>query len=95
MKLVKDLEFELKAEIDRSKSLASKGVRPPGSAQKSRGNILGNEDPKQAVVHKFYEDVTNIIVPHVKHQEPRYHGLDEWTLNCVYVHDEENSNASE
>ena len=72
----------------------AKGSRAPGSAQKVRGNILGNDEPKQTTVHKFYEDVTNIIVPNVKHQEPRYPGLDEWVLNCVYVHETETTNRS-
>jgi len=80
----KDLRLELKAEIDRSNSLAAKASKVPGSALRSRPG--GVDDPKQAEVMRFYEDMTNIIIPSVKASKGRFFDLDEWVLSCVYTH---------
>ena len=80
----KDLQSELKAEIDRANLLAAKASKVPGSALRSRPG--GVDDPKQAEVMRFYEDVTNIIIPSVKVSKGKYFDLDEWVLSCVYTH---------
>lgn len=66
----------------------------PGSTQKGRNTVWANDEPKNGVVIGFYEDITNIIVPNIKHEEPRYHGRDEWNLNCVYTYDDDSTSHS-
>jgi hypothetical protein len=86
-----DARYELNAEIERSKALASKAVRtqPPGSATRGRvrgGGIFGTDDPKNAAVIQFYEDLTNLLVPNLKFEPGKYLGLDEMCFTCIYTY---------
>lgn len=86
-----EARYELNAEIERSKALASKSVRtqPPGSATRGRvrgGGIFGADDPKNAAVIQFYEDLTNLLVPNLKFEPGKYLGLDESCFTCIYTY---------
>ena len=48
--------------------------------------FASNADPKQAVITKFYEDLTNLLVPHMKPQNGKYLDIDDWLLSCVFTH---------
>jgi len=47
------------------------------------------DDPKLGEIIKFYEDLTNLIVPNMKLQKGKYLDTDEWLLNCVYSYTDE------
>lgn len=66
--------------------MSSKLQRMPPLAPRSRtGNGLSSaDDPKLAEIIKFYEDLTNLIVPSMKLQKGKFFDTDEWVLNCVY-----------
>ena len=87
----RDVRYELNAEIERSKVLASKAIRaqPPGSGTRGRvrgGGIFGADDPKNAAVIQFYEDLTNLLVPSLKFEPGKYLGLDEMCFTCIYTY---------
>lgn len=88
----RDVRYELNAEIERSKTLASKAIRsqPPGSGSRGRirggGGILGADDPRNAAVIKFYEDLTNLLVPNLKFEPGKYLGLEETCFTCIYTY---------
>ncbi|KAF9014044.1 hypothetical protein BDQ17DRAFT_1270187 [Cyathus striatus] len=84
---IKEMTFELDIEKKRNQELATKAARqPPGSASRSQPrNVLGSDDPKHAQVIKFYEDLTNLLVPSIKAGKSKYFGLDEWIFTCVYT----------
>jgi hypothetical protein len=87
----RDIRYELDAEIERSKVLASKAHRgpTPGSATRGRirgGGILGADDPRTAAVVQFYEDLTNLLVPNLKFEPGKYLGLDEKCFTCIYTY---------
>lgn len=88
-----DLRVELQAEIERGKTMATKIQRLPASASRPRmANGLSSADnPKVAEIIKFYEDLTNLIVPNMRLQKGQYFDTDEWFLNCVYSYTDENS----
>jgi hypothetical protein len=44
------------------------------------------DDPKQVEIIKFYEDLTNLLVPSMKFQPAKDSGLDEWTFTCIYTY---------
>ena len=71
--------------------MASKLQRLPPSVSRPRtGNGLSSmDDPKLAEIIKFYEDLTNLIVPNMKLQKGKYLNTEEWLLNCVYSYTEE------
>ncbi|KAM6500328.1 hypothetical protein JOM56_003342 [Amanita muscaria] len=76
-----ELRMELKAEIERSKTLADKSLRTPQATIRNRpGGAF--EDPKNAQVIRFYEDLTNVLVTSMKHGSGPE---DEWILKCVYT----------
>ncbi|KAJ3506150.1 hypothetical protein NLJ89_g7022 [Agrocybe chaxingu] len=84
-----DLRVELQLEVERANALAAKAQqRPPPTAARPRaGGILpSSEDPKIGEVVRFYEDLTNLLVPNMKLQPGKHLGLDEWSLNCLYTH---------
>ena len=86
-----EARYELNAEIERSKTLASKNARtqPPGSATRGRvrgGGIFGTDDPKNAAVIQFYEDLTNLLVPNLKFEPGKYLGLEESSFTCIYTY---------
>ena len=65
--------------------MASKLQRlPPASSSRPRTVISSTDDLKVGEIIKFYEDLTNLIVPNMKLQKGKYLGTDEWNLNCVY-----------
>ncbi|KAF8809100.1 hypothetical protein BYT27DRAFT_7232467 [Phlegmacium glaucopus] len=86
-----DLRIELQAEIDRGKTMANKLQRmPPSTSRPRTGNGLSStDDPKLAEIIKFYEDLTNLIVPSMKLGKGKYLDTDEWILNCVYSYTDE------
>ncbi|KAF8891217.1 hypothetical protein BD779DRAFT_1670860 [Infundibulicybe gibba] len=89
-----ELQQELKMEIERGKSLASKSSRvPPGSTTRGRPgqSVLGPDDPKHVQVIKFYEDLTNLLVPSMKVQPGKYLGIDDWSLTCIFTFVDEES----
>ncbi|PPQ64107.1 hypothetical protein CVT24_008924 [Panaeolus cyanescens] len=89
----KDLRTELDAEIARSHSLAIKAQHhPPPSA--SRQKIAPtNDDPKFGTVIRFYEDLTNLIIPNMKMFPGKHMGMDEWHLTCYYTYKDVTSEA--
>lgn len=89
-----DLKMQLKAEIDRANSFLAKASKVPDSALRSKRT---SDDPKQVEVTKFYEDLTNILIPNIKPAKGKYPDKEEWIMTCVYSHAEEgelNSNQS-
>ncbi|ESK88053.1 hypothetical protein Moror_10794 [Moniliophthora roreri MCA 2997] len=79
----KELRYELKLERENAQKF---NHRPPGSAQRGRGGVLGTDDPKNAEVIKFYEDITNLLVPSMKPKPGRYLNTEDWNLTCVYTY---------
>jgi hypothetical protein len=74
--------------------MASKLQRlPPASASRPRtvngSSLSSTDDLKVGEIIKFYEDITNLIVPNMKFQKGKYLGTDEWILNCVYSYVDE------
>lgn len=73
--------------------MASKLQRlPPASAAPHPRTINGlssTDDLKLGEIIKFYEDLTNLIVPNMKLQKGKYLATDEWILNCVYSYVDE------
>jgi hypothetical protein len=73
--------------------MASKLQRlPPVSAASRPRTVNGlssTDDPKLGEIIRFYEDLTNLIVPNMKLQKGKYLGTDEWILNCVYSYVDE------
>lgn len=66
---------------------------PPASASRPRtvNGLSSTEDPKFGEIIKFYEDLTNLIVPNIKPQKGKYLGTDEWVLSCVYSYVDESA----
>ncbi|KAK7054635.1 hypothetical protein VNI00_003098 [Paramarasmius palmivorus] len=88
--IVKELQYELKLERENAQK---SNHRPPGSAQRGRGGVLGTDDPKNTEVIKFYEDVTNLLVPSMKPKPGRYVNTEDWNLTCVYTYVGEEADA--
>jgi hypothetical protein len=86
-----DLRVELQAEIERGKTMATKLQRLPASASRPRtaNGLSSVDDPKLAEIIKFYEDLTNLIVPNMKLQKGHFLDTDEWFLNCIYSYIDE------
>lgn len=79
----KDLRYELKVEVNKSKDLAIKlGQNPPGVARFKAGSAV--PDPKHGEVIKFYEDLTNLLITNVKPQ-PSKSDDSEWILSCIFT----------
>ncbi|EGO21082.1 hypothetical protein SERLADRAFT_441471 [Serpula lacrymans var. lacrymans S7.9] len=88
-KSVKDSRLELEAEIDRSKELLAKVSRnpPPSASRVPARRPLGADDPKHVEVIKFYEDLTNLLVPSLKFEPNQYYtSEDDTTFTCVYTY---------
>ena len=77
------LEAELKAEVERSKSLANKHPGPPVSIAVG-GKMSNVADPKMSAVFSLYEDITNVLVLKVKLEKGTHPGTDEKIFDCVY-----------
>jgi hypothetical protein len=88
---VKELKYELEAEIERSSELAKSSRNPPSVF---RGRPAGADDPKHAEVIRFYEDLTNFLVCNMKLQRGKYFDLDEWILSCVYTYSDAEDDVS-
>ena len=82
--LANSLRIELKAEIERAKTLAVNAHLR--SSRKWPAPFSINADPKQAIITKFYEDLTNLLVPNMKPQNGKYLDIDDWLLSCVFTH---------
>lgn len=77
---------QLDAEIQRSKAAVGKTVRPPGSATRGGGSVLGPDEPKKAKVITFYEDLTDVLVTNVKIEPCKLDDQEEDCLfSCVYT----------
>ena len=74
------MSHDLRAEIERSSALASKTTRG------RTGHGVLADDPKQVEIIKFYEDLTNLLVPSMKFQPAKNSGLHEWTFTCIYTY---------
>lgn len=84
-----DIQYELQLEIERAKTLASKNQRQPTSASRpAAGFLSANQDPKHVQVIRFYEDLTNLIIPNIKMQPGRFLDMPEWILNCCYTYND-------
>ena len=60
---------------------------PPSTSRPRTGNAMSStDDPKLGEIIKFYEDLTNLLVPSMKLQRGKYFNTDEWLMNCVYSH---------
>ena len=86
-----ELRYELKAEIERSKVLSDKSIRTPQAAARSR---VAGEDPKNAEVIRLYEDLTDLLIPNMKHQASHGPGTDEWIFKCIYTYSEDDMSSS-
>ena len=74
---------ELDAEIERSKSLAS---RAPGPVA-SRSTKPTSSEVRNTPVIKLYEDMTNILITNVKvEKSPDWPDVDEESLTCIYTY---------
>ena len=64
---------------------------PPASVSRPRtvNGLSSTDDLKLGEIIKFYEDLTNLIVPNMKLQKGKFFGTDEWILNCVYSYVDE------
>ncbi|KAG6856373.1 hypothetical protein H0H87_005138 [Tephrocybe sp. NHM501043] len=78
-----NLRAELSAEIQRSATLAKASRAPPSVTR--GGRPAGIDDPKHAEVVRFYEDVTNLILPGMKSAPGEHLGLEDWILTCIYT----------
>ncbi|KJA27049.1 hypothetical protein HYPSUDRAFT_212722 [Hypholoma sublateritium FD-334 SS-4] len=85
----KDLKLELQLEIERGKNLASKSQRQPTSVTRpAAGFLSAHQDPKHSQAIKFYEDLTNLIIPNIRMQPGRFLDIPEWILNCCYTYND-------
>lgn len=89
-----ELRYELKAEIERSKVLSDKSVRTPQAAARSRIAGTASEDPKNAQVIRLYEDLTDLLVPNMKHQTNHGPGADELIFKCIYTYSEDDMSST-
>lgn len=71
--------------------MASKLQRLPASASRPRtaNGLSPTDNPKLTEIIKFYEDLTNLIVPSMKLQKGQFFDTDEWFFNCVYSYIDE------
>ncbi|KII89147.1 hypothetical protein PLICRDRAFT_597375 [Plicaturopsis crispa FD-325 SS-3] len=99
--LERDLRHELRLEVQRSQSLASKARTGPPSAQRPGrpGGVLGSDNPHNADVVKFYEDLTNLLVINKKNDRGEYYelvGVEDTVFICVYSNSQDiRGNAQE
>ncbi|GLB34739.1 putative chromosome segregation protein [Lyophyllum shimeji] len=83
---VKDLRLELQTEIKRSTSLNAKlNQKQPLRSGGPVGRPGGVDDPRHAEVVRFYEDLSNLLVPNMKAQPGKYLDLEDWVLSCIYT----------
>ncbi|KAG6830758.1 hypothetical protein H0H92_014839 [Tricholoma furcatifolium] len=89
----KDLQSELKLEIDRSQALAAKAHRTaPPSVTRGGSRPAGvPDDPKHVEIVRLYEDVTNLLVTAMKVSTGTHLGLEDWTFTCIYTYVEEDA----
>jgi len=52
------------------------------------GFVSSSQDPKLSQIVRFYEDLTNLIIPHIKMQPGRFLDTPEWILNCCYTYND-------
>jgi hypothetical protein len=89
---VKEARFEIKTLQDKASTLDHSKL-PSTTSKIKAGGVLGSDDPKNARVIRFYEDVTNLLVMGVKIQHGRYFDFEECTLTCVYTHVDSNAQS--
>ena len=82
--LEKDLEYELKMEREARKTAESKrSAGTPSAAPRAAYPIAAGDDVKNAVVVRFYEDLTNLLVVSLRFAN-NSQGKEESILKCVY-----------
>lgn len=81
----KVLRSDLAAEIERGRILATRN--PPPSSM-ARTHVKSTEDPKNALVIRLYEDMTNFLVVSAKIEKSVFLNLDEPMFTCIYTHRE-------
>ncbi|KAI9061472.1 hypothetical protein FKP32DRAFT_1528295, partial [Trametes sanguinea] len=80
----KVMQKELKAEIERSKSLAARAPAPTTAA---RPHQPAPNEPRNTPVIRLYEDMTNILVTGVKiDKSPDFPQIDEEILACIFTY---------
>ncbi|CAK5277341.1 unnamed protein product, partial [Mycena citricolor] len=81
---LKDLQYELKVERENSQKSRQNTVAstPRGLAK----GVLGSDEPKNARLITFYEDITNLLVTDVKLAHTPQTGPKQWNLMCIYTY---------
>ncbi|TCD66186.1 hypothetical protein EIP91_001680 [Steccherinum ochraceum] len=79
------IQAELKAEVERSKSLLSRNPPPIEARTYKRGGMSESADPKLSAVFTLYEDITNLLVLKVKLDKGPYPGTEDKIFDCVYT----------
>ena len=85
----KILRSDLAAEIERGNHLSKNP--PPSSA---RTHTKPPDDPKNALVIRLYEDMTNCLIVSAKVGKSAYFNLDEPVFSCVYTHRDADSDVT-
>lgn len=80
---VKDAQKELDAEVERSKTIASK-ARGPAATATTSAKSASVHDPHHSATIQLYEDVTNLLVTGAKIAEGPMPKTDSVTFRCVY-----------
>ncbi|KZT09736.1 uncharacterized protein LAESUDRAFT_735379 [Laetiporus sulphureus 93-53] len=83
------LRSDLAAEIERGNHL-SKNPPPPSA----RTHTKPPDDPKNALVIRLYEDMTNCLIVSAKVGKSAYFNLDEPVFSCVYTHRDPDSDVT-
>jgi hypothetical protein len=48
--------------------------------------MLGADEPKNTAVIKFYEDLTNLLVPGLRFEPGKYLNQEETCFTCIYTY---------
>ncbi|KAI0063426.1 hypothetical protein BV25DRAFT_1899389 [Artomyces pyxidatus] len=86
-----DLKMQLKAEIERNRTLLANrnGRDPPGSTLRGRaGRDAISNDPKNGATISLYEDMTNFLITNVKFEKGQYLDTEDWIYYCIFTHSE-------
>ncbi|KAI0797568.1 hypothetical protein C8Q75DRAFT_728846 [Abortiporus biennis] len=78
-------EKDLKAEIERGKSLVAKN--PPPSVTRNRIANLpkDQEDPRHKAITKLYEDLCNCLILSVKWEKSQYPNMEDIIFDCLFT----------
>jgi hypothetical protein len=90
---VKEVQGDLKAEIERSKTLSSKPPFPPSQKRAPVGTA--GENIKNTEVLRLYEDATNLLVTNVRYQKGLYLDYEDCILTCIYTYINQNTSSDD